>query len=266
VDSPLFVLTTDLGNGSPPSAQLKAVILNLVPEARIIDLSHDIPPQSIRYAELALRSTAFLFPKDTIHIVVVDPEVGTDRRAIAVKSAGQYFIAPDNGVLGVALSRPHVEIVSLDRQDIWRHPVANTFHGRDVFAPVGAAIARGLPFADIGAVVTDPKPSGLPQPHAKDKRTIVGETLGADRFGNLLTNIPIKIGKEEIGEGWLFEIEGKTVPYRCSYMAAKIGRTIVTAGADRFIEVAVTLGSAAEAFGRAEGVEIYCMRKAQMGP
>lgn len=266
MESPLFVLTTDLGNGSPPSAQLKAVLLAAVPEARIIDLTHDIPPQSIRYAELALRSTAFLFPKETIHIVVVDPEVGTDRRAIAVKSAGQYFIGPDNGVLGIALERPHAEAVSLDRQDLWRHPVSNTFHGRDVFAPVGAAIAKGFPFADIGVAVTDPKPSGLPKPRAKDERTIVGETLGADRFGNLLTNIPIQIGKEEIGEGWLFEIEGKTVPFRRSYMAAKVGRMIVTAGADRYLELAVTLGSAAKTFGRAEGIEIYCMRKARKGP
>jgi len=263
VDSPLFVLTSDLGNGSPAVAQLKAVILAAAPSARLFDLSHDIPPQSIRYAELALRNTAFLFPAGTIHVVVVDPDVGTDRRAIAVAAKGHLFVGPDNGVLGVAIAQGGAEVVTLDRHELWRHPVAPTFHGRDVFAPIAATLATGRPLSGVGTPITNAKPSGLPPPTFKDERTVLGETLGADRFGNLMTNIPSHIGpagEQELAESWLFEIEGQTVPFRRTYMAAKQGRLIVTQGADRFLEVAVARGSAKERIGAEMGTKIQCIK------
>jgi S-adenosyl-L-methionine hydrolase (adenosine-forming) len=262
VTSPLFALTSDLGTESPAVAQLKAVLLAAVPEARIVDLSHAIPPQSLRYAELALRSSAYLFPPGTAHVVVVDPGVGTDRRAIAVRARDRFFVGPDNGVLGLAVAEPGAEVVSLDKPDLWRHPVANTFHGRDIFAPVAAHLAAGRPLSDAGTAIKDGKPSGIPLPRFDGDRTVVGEALGADRFGNLTTNIPIDLGSGRVlGESWSFEIDGALVPYRSTYMAAKEGRLIVTAGADRYLEVAVTVGSAAERLGRSAGIEIFCRQK-----
>lgn len=259
--SPLFVITSDLGTDSPAVAQLKAVLLAKLPLARIQDLTNAIPPQSIRDAELALRSAAFMFPPNTVHLVVVDPGVGTERRALAVQAEGQYFVGPDNGVLGQALDRPGARAVELTVESLWRHPVANTFHGRDIFAPVAAHLAAGHPLEEVGSPIDDFKPSTIPAPLRKDQRTLVGETLGADRFGNLTTNIPMSFEELHLGETWVYEVDGQIIPYRSTYMAAKIGRTIVTAGADRFLEVAVTQGSAAEYFGRAEGIEIYCANR-----
>lgn len=261
MDSPLFVLTSDLGTGSPAVAQLKAVILAAAPTARIIDLSHEIPPQSIRYAELALRNTAFMFPPGTLHLVVVDPDVGTDRRAIAVSAREHFFVGADNGVLGIAIAQPDARVVTLDRDELWRHPVANTFHGRDIFAPIAATLATGRPLEGVGTPTDNPKPSGLPQSKLVDERTVHGETLGADRFGNLMTNIPAQVGEQELSEGWLFEVDGQTVPFRRTYMAAKQGRLIVTHGADRYLEVAVARGSAKERLGAEMGSEVHCVRK-----
>lgn len=259
--TPLFVLTSDLGIGSPQSAELKAVLLAEVPEARIIDLSHNIPPLSIRYAELALRNTGFTFPPGTTHVVVVDPGVGTDRRALAVKARDRWFVGPDNGVLSIATREPGAEMVSLDRSELWRHPVSNTFHGRDIFCPVAAKLALGAQLAHVGSTIDDPHPSTMPAPHVKSATQIQGETLGSDRFGNLLTNIPFELNDVRLDANWVFEIEGNLIPYRSTYLAAKEGRLIVTTGADRFIEIAVAMGSAAERLGSAEGIEVLCQHK-----
>jgi len=261
VTSPLFVLTSDLGVGSPAVAQLQAVLMAKIPDARLLDLSHAIPPQSIRYAELALRSAAFMYPAGTTHVVVVDPGVGTERRALAVSAGGYTFVGPDNGVLGVALKRPDAQVVSLTNEDLWRKPVSNTFHGRDIFAPVAAALASGAALTDVGETIDDPVASTIPDPEIRNAKTIVGETLGADRFGNLTTNIPVEVGDALLGESWSYEVDGKLIPYRSTYMAAKVGRMIVTTGADRYIEVAVTVGSAEKTLGRAEGIEIFCTAK-----
>lgn len=259
--SPLFVLTSDLGTGSAAAAQLGAVLVAEIADAHVFELSHAIPPQSIRAAELALRSTAFIYPPGTLHIVVVDPDVGTDRRVLAVKARERIFIGPDNGVLGLAFKEPDAEVVSVDKEELWRHPVSNTFHGRDIFAPVAAKLAKGAPLNDVGTPIDDPMPSGIPDARVENNKTIVGESLGADRFGNLTTNIAVEIGDIKLGEHWHYEVDGKMIPYRSTYMAAKIGRMIVTSGADRFIEIAVTQGSAAETLGRAEGIEVHCASK-----
>jgi hypothetical protein len=240
---------------------LTAVILAEVPTARVVELSHAIPPMSILDAEIALRNTAFVFPPETLHVVVVDPGVGTERRALAVRARDRFFIGPDNGVLGIAVREPGAEVVSLDKPDFWRHPVANTFHGRDIFAPVAAKIATGTPLTAVGTPIDNPQPSTIPAPVRKDPRNVKGITLNADRFGNLLTNIPVDLGDVTIGETWIFEIGGQIVPYRSTYMAAKDGRLIVTTGADRFLEVAVVKGSAAQALKKAHGVEIFCSRQ-----
>lgn len=261
MNSPLFVLTSDLGTGSAASAQLKAVLLAAIPDARVVDLSHDVAPLSIRHAELLLRKTALMFPAGTIHLIIVDPEAGMERRLLAARAHHQFFLAPDNGVLGVAMSDPEAKFASLDREELWLHPVSNTFQGRDILGPVAAALAQGRSLEEVGTPIDDPKPSGIPKVQRKDSRTLLGESLGADRFGNLLTNIPWELDGLKPGEGWLFEVGGQTVPFRRTYMAAKIGRLIVTHGADGFLEIAVTQGSAAERLGKAEGNEIYCMTK-----
>src|SRR5687768_15831145 len=137
---PLIALTTDFGAGSAYVAQLKGVLLSALPEARLLDVTHGVPAGSIREAELVVRAVAFALPLGTTHIVVVDPGVGTPRRGIAVHAAGMTFVGPDNGVLGIPAAMPGARAVTLDRPHLFREPVAPTFHGRDIFAPVAAEL------------------------------------------------------------------------------------------------------------------------------
>jgi len=162
--SRLIALTTDFGASSPYVAQMKAVLLNALPEAVLVDVTHAIPPRSIRDAEVVLRGAAFQFPVGTTHVVVIDPGVGTARQPIAVQARGLTFVGPDNGVLALALGEAHARAVCLDRPAFFREPVSATFHGRDLFAPVAAELAAGLPLTEVGSPLEHWQPSTLPQP------------------------------------------------------------------------------------------------------
>ncbi|HET6343353.1 MAG TPA: SAM-dependent chlorinase/fluorinase, partial [Myxococcota bacterium] len=179
---PLITLLTDFGWGSSYVAQLKGVILSSLPEARVVDVSHAVTQHGIREGELLLRGTAFAFPQGTVHVAVVDPGVGGARRPIAVASRGMWFVGPDNGLLAGPLAQRGARAVVLDRDDLFRKPVAPTFHGRDIFAPVACELAAGLTLEDVGSPLTNPVASTLPAP-VLDATHVLGETLLADRFG-----------------------------------------------------------------------------------
>jgi S-adenosylmethionine hydrolase len=235
---------------------MKAVILSALPGARLLDITHAIPPQSIRHAEVVLRGSAFAMPIGTVHLVVVDPGVGTDRRPIAVRARGLTFVGPDNGVLGVALADPHAQTVVLDRLELFRRPVAPTFHGRDIFAPVAAELAAGLALTDVGTPIDDALPSRLPRATRRDA-CIEGEVLVADHFGNLLTNI----SGQWLDRQWSVHIDDRPLRWVQAYGQGVAGELLVLCGSDGFLEIASRDASAAHQLGRHGGMRITCTRE-----
>jgi S-adenosylmethionine hydrolase len=183
----VITLTTDFGLTDPFVGIMKGVILNLVPNAQIIDITHQIEPQNIRQAALTLESAHSYFPKNTVHLVVVDPGVGSARRPIAVKTKSATFVGPDNGVLTPAID-PSSRVYELTKSKYFLDAPSSTFHGRDVFAPVVAWIAKGTSLSQMGQKISDPCVLEFPQPKIH-KGTVTGEIIVIDRFGNLVSNI-----------------------------------------------------------------------------
>jgi S-adenosylmethionine hydrolase len=189
LNKPIITLTTDFGYTDPFVGIMKGVILRIAPDAQIVDLSHGIPPQDIRAAALTLAASVSSFTEGTIHVAVVDPGVGTERRAILVESAGHYFVGPDNGVFSLVIQvKEASRILDLSNETYHLQPKSDTFHGRDVFAPVAAHLARGVPLGEFGARLEDCVRLRWP---AVDRAgdSILGEVLYIDHFGNLFTNI-----------------------------------------------------------------------------
>jgi S-adenosyl-L-methionine hydrolase (adenosine-forming) len=185
----IITLTTDFGASSRYVAAMKGVILSINPTVRIVDSSHSVPHQDIRAGAIALAETAPFFPPETIHVAVVDPGVGTERRIVYARIGVQQFIAPDNGLLGrlAAAERPS-KIVSLDEPRFWLPRVSNTFHGRDIMAPVAARLSLGLSPDELGR----PRESLVTLPWTEAEKVanqITGEVIEVDSFGNLVTNI-----------------------------------------------------------------------------
>jgi S-adenosylmethionine hydrolase len=184
-----ITLTTDFGYKDPFVGIMKGVILGINPAARIVDLSHGISPQDIRGAALVLRHSAPFFPAGTIHVAVVDPGVGTERRAILIESEGSFFVGPDNGVLSLAARDKTVSnIVELANERYHLKPKSATFHGRDVFAPVAAHLALGAPVRDFGPKRESYERIDWPAV-ARTEDGIQGEIIYIDNFGNLITNV-----------------------------------------------------------------------------
>lgn len=191
---PIITLTTDFGMEDGNVGVMKGVILGLNPAATIVDLTHDIPPQDVAAAAYVLRRAYAYFPPRTIHVVVVDPGVGTRRRAIAVHSPDASFVAPDNGVLTYVIqelraAQREVRIVNLTNREYWLPQVSNVFHGRDIFAPVAAHLSLGVQIDALGTELDDIVTIPLP-PLEIHRGKITGQVAHIDHFGNLLTNIP----------------------------------------------------------------------------
>jgi S-adenosylmethionine hydrolase len=186
--APIITFLSDFGHDDWFVGVVHGVLHGICPDARVVDLLHTIDPGDIGRAAFVLEATANDFPPGTIHIAVVDPGVGTDRRGLAISARGQWFVGPDNGVLEWALADPDAEARALADDRHFRHPVSRTFHGRDVFAPVAAHLACGTPFASLGPVVADPVRLERRAPTARDGR-IEGSIAYVDRFGNALTDV-----------------------------------------------------------------------------
>jgi len=189
----IVTLMTDFGLKDGNVGVMKGVIWSFAPQAQIADLSHLIGPQNIREAALILARSAPYFPPGTVHVVVVDPGVGTNRRPLAARLGEQYFVGPDNGVVTQYLEwaqarRLPVAFVHLDRPQFWLPEVSEVFHGRDIFSPVAGRLAAGIELAALGSPLSDPLRLSLPQP----QRTPAGwqaEIIHIDHFGNLATNL-----------------------------------------------------------------------------
>ena len=186
---PLVTLTTDFGTADGYVGTMKGVILSIAPDAQLVDISHEIAPQNVRQAAYVLYTAYPFFPPHTVHLVVVDPGVGSARRPIALRTPAGYFVGPDNGVFSYVMAREPVEALVELRDPRYRLPqVSHTFHGRDVFAPAAAHLAAGVPITALGPPVLDPVT--FPPPCLEiTPEGITGEVLHADRFGNVITSI-----------------------------------------------------------------------------
>lgn len=189
----VITLLTDFGLKDGNVGVMKGIIWGIAPDVQIADLSHTIAPQNVPEAALILYRSAPYFPSGTVHLVVVDPGVGTDRRSIAARIGSQYFVGPDNGILTMWLGLAEKEglqtqFVHLDRSEYWLPEVSHVFHGRDIFAPAAAYLASGTALNELGTAIDDPLLLELPQP-VRTARGLVGEIIHIDHFGNISTNI-----------------------------------------------------------------------------
>lgn len=245
----IITLTTDFGTSDYFVGAMKGAVLAVEPAATLIDITHEIPPQDIRAAAFTIFAAYQTFPAGTIHVVVVDPGVGSSRRAILAMSEKHFFVAPDNGVLSfVYENEPQTRVFHLTNDRIFRHPVSATFHGRDVFAPVAGALARGAAPAELGEEITDFARFETSKPLRVDERTIRGEVFHIDRFGNCLTNISANDPKPEFQDKnfWLEINEMRILTLRQFYAEAESGELFMIFGSAGFLEIVAFQNSAAK--------------------
>lgn len=241
--SPVITLTTDFGSRDPYVASMKGVIRTLCPNAAIEDLTHDIGPQNITEAALFMAAAAPWFPEQTVHVVVVDPGVGGKRHAALARAGGQFFIFPDNGVLTLLLrDTPLQEARIIQNPAFTTRDVSHTFHGRDMFAPAAARIARGDALTEAGPPLDKLVEIGIPDP-VREENTVHGRVIHIDRFGNCITNIP----ESMLDPSWVWEVAITSHPphvRRQSYAAVDEGEPLALYSSTGRLEVAVRNGSA----------------------
>ncbi|MAE65252.1 MAG: hypothetical protein CMJ18_13355 [Phycisphaeraceae bacterium] len=249
----MITLTTDFGLSDPYVGLMKGIILGIAPAAAIVDLTHDVAPQDVLGAALVIERAIGCFPENTIHVVVVDPGVGSGRRAVAVRAHGNLWIGPDNGVLTTVLDAAQPDAVSLTRPEHHRRSVSATFHGRDVFAPIAARLESGMPMASLGDPARDLVRLDLPTP----ERTADGLTLHvlhADRFGNLVTDLDRQAYDRWRGDlpldasGILRIDEVEIGGLSRTYADVPEGAALAYFGSGGRLEIAVRNGSAADRF------------------
>jgi S-adenosylmethionine hydrolase len=243
---PILTLLTDFGTADSYVAEMKAALLSRAPTATLVDISHQISPGDIRSAQYLLGRTWRQFPAGTVHLAVVDPGVGSERRAIAAESDSHRFVAPDNGLL--SFLPQDTKFVSLPTPA----DAAPTFHGRDLFSPAAAALLTGAVLSSLGAVISDPYRSPLPTAY-HDGTTVVGEVIYVDRFGTLISNIP----GADVQRGVRVRVEGTDVgSLSRTFRDVARGALVTFIGSGGTVEVAVRDGSAARRLGVGVGAEV----------
>ena len=245
---PVITLTTDFGLKDGFTAVLKGVIWGICPEAQIADITHSITPQNISEGAIALWRAYAFFPAGTVHIAVVDPGVGTQRRPIAARLGEHTFIGPDNGLFTPIFDDAtrlgfDRKVVHLTNARYWRPVVSHTFHGRDIFAPVAAHLAKGVDLRELGPLIDDPVRLVLPVPEKTSFGWHAHVTV-VDVFGNLTTDLPAACLPE--GEGTLFRLCGREVREMVSsYGQRSSGELVALVDSENFIELAIVNGNAA---------------------
>jgi len=275
--SAIITLTTDFGLSDAYVAAMKGVILGINPEVTLVDICHTIKPQNTSQAAFVLSTAYQFFPQKTIHLVVVDPGVGTERRAIILRTPSADFIAPDNGVLSYVIQElsaepatdndspwqrelePKLEAVEITKSQFWRTPVSPTFHGRDIFSPVAALLSLGFPPINFGETIMSLTMLPLPQVQHRPNGSLVGHVLHIDNFGNLITNIrnsdlpstkesvTIEIGDQVISELSRTYAEGKGL--------------LALIGSSGYLEVSLRGGSASAFLDAEIGSEVKLKRQ-----
>jgi S-adenosyl-L-methionine hydrolase (adenosine-forming) len=258
---PIITLTTDFGTNDHFVGAMKGVILDIVPEAQIIDICHSVQAFDVLDGALTISQAYSYFPSRTVHVVVVDPGVGTARRPIVASSDKYHFVAPDNGVLSLVYAREErMHVRHITSQHYFLQPVSNTFHARDIFSPVAAYLAKEVDSLKFGEEIADYVKFNAPKPKAVDGNRLRGVVLKVDRFGNLITNItpqdaPMLLGggakKFKISVGTREITEMKT-----AYAEGSPGEVFGVLGSMGFLEVATNRNSAAQITGAGKGNEV----------
>jgi S-adenosylmethionine hydrolase len=249
----IIAITTDFGLSDHYVGVVKGVILGINPEARIVDLCHQIEPYDLVGAAITLAASYRYFPPGTVHLVVVDPGVGSERRAIVAEAGSWLFVAPDNGVLELVYQRHPHRVWSLRTEEIALQPVSNTFHARDIFAPASARLSLGAAPEQIGDRIHDFVRAEIPCPRQSGPRTRQGVVLKVDRFGNLITNFQ----PADLPTSFLITVgDARIQTLRSSYAAAAPGEVFAIAGSSGFLEISTNQGSAAAATGVRRGAMV----------
>jgi hypothetical protein len=239
----IITLTTDFGTSDGYVGAMKGVILSIAPDVHLVDLSHEIGAQDVPGAAYVLSRAALFFPAGTIHLAVVDPGVGSQRRPLLVTTPRASCVGPDNGLFTFALVETEAVAFALDCPEFWLPDVSRTFHGRDIFAPVAAYLARGVAPHDLGSLVSDPVrlPQVAPQRGADGR--ITGHIIHVDRFGNLITDIP---GGWLEGGHWYAEVAGRRIDhFGSTYADAAVGALLMLVSSGGTLEIASRDGNAA---------------------
>jgi S-adenosyl-L-methionine hydrolase (adenosine-forming) len=270
---PVVTLTTDFGPDDSYVAAMKGAILSTNPSACIVDISHSISPQGILQAAFVLNMVYRYFPPQTIHLAVVDPGVGSQRRGIILKTPDAYFVAPDNGILSYVLDdlyllknapsprsyeeekitiKGEFEAISITDPRFWHHPVSSTFHGRDIFAPVAASLSLGISIYELGEKISDLNVLPLPRPHIDDQGRVTGQVIYMDHFGNLVTNIKRgNLPRERIA----IEIADHTIHELSNYYSQGEG-LLALLGSSGYLEISLKDGNAHEFLNAGIGDEV----------
>jgi hypothetical protein len=244
MSSGIITLTTDFGACDGYVGAMKGVMLGILPKATIVDISHEIPPQDIDAAAFVINSTFRFFPPKSVHVVVVDPAVGSARRILCVAAGDHLFLAPDNGVLKfIFQDHPSATTYHVSNSKYFLLNVSRTFHGRDIFAPVAAHLANGLPIGEIGNLTSGYEKGRLPNLVERGNQ-IIGEVIYVDRFGNLVTNISAAKLEHERNKISI-RVDGREMHGVVnSYFAGQKGEPIALIGSAGLLEIAVNSGSA----------------------
>jgi S-adenosylmethionine hydrolase len=251
-----ITFTTDFGTQDWFVGTMKGVVQSLAPRTNSVDLTHEIPPGDIRAGAFALAVSYAFFPRDTIHVAIVDPGVGTSRGAIAVRTDHYVFLGPDNGVLSWALSRERVRAVhTLENRRYFLPEVSSTFHGRDVFAPVAARLSTGFPLKELGPARADFIRLDWPEP-TLSRRGIQGEVLYIDRFGNAITNIAARHLTSLPRNPTIFLRKKRLCAVAATYQSVPFGSPVAMVGSSGFLEIAIHGGSAAQRLRLRRGMRI----------
>lgn len=262
----IITLTTDFGDKDGYAGVMKGVILGICSQAVIIDITHRIDPQDLVQAGFIIRSSYRFFPRATVHVIVVDPGVGTGRAVVAFESAGHYFIGPDNGVLSLVRDEGEIRwLVAVDNPDLFFHPISDTFHGRDIFAPVAAHLLNGVSLDRLGSPMDPDDMVNLDYqaPKTNANGDLIGTIIDVDRFGNLITDIDVERidvircrcpGKTLIVIAGNQSIKGLAT----TYQDRRPGTFVAYIGSRKFLEIAVNQGSAASHLdiGKGESVKM----------
>ncbi len=261
---PIVTLTTDFGLNDHYVGAMKGVILNINPDAEVVDICHSVQSYDVLDGALTIWQAYSYFPAGTVHVVVVDPGVGTPRRPLLVDSGRYQFIAPDNGVLSFVYDQEErVTVREVTAEHYYLRPVSATFHGRDVFAPIAAYVSKGTTLSMLGDVIADYARSSIPRPKAVGERTIKALVLKVDKFGNLVTNIrpddipalfqtPSPSFRMAVGKGEIRAL-------RSTFAEGKAGEPIAIVGSMGFIEIVCNRGSAAMTLAAGKGSDITVM-------
>lgn len=269
----IITLTTDFGSNDAYVAIMKGVILSINPEVNIVDITHSIEPQNILQAAFVVNIAYRYFPKRTVHMAIVDPGVGGERRGIILKTASALFVAPDNGILSYVINefslnegalsqcsqgleeakfKAGLEAVAITDPRFWRHPVSPTFHGRDIFAPVAAGLSLGISLYEFGEKITSLYVFPTPKPYFDSQDNLVGHILYIDHFGNLITNIK---STDLPGGDVIIEVAGQRIQGITHYYEQGEGLMAIV-GSSGYLEISLSSGSACDFLGMGVGDEM----------